>query len=45
MDRAIVFMSLDKKIPSNKIAELSDELEKLPENKVLEILAFSNLID
>lgn len=45
MDKTIVLMSLDKKVPSDKIVSLSEEFKNVPEEKVSEILAFSNLKD
>lgn len=45
MDKTIVLMSLDKKVPSDKIVSLSEEFKNIPEEKVSEILAFSNLKD
>lgn len=45
MDKTIVLMSLDKKVPSDKMALLSEEFKDIPEAKVSEILAFSGLKD
>lgn len=45
MEKAIILMSLDKKVPSDKIPLLSEEFKNVPEEKVSEILAFSNLKD
>lgn len=45
MDKAILLMSLDKKVMSDKIPLLSEKFKNVPEEKVSEILAFSNLKD
>lgn len=45
MEKAIILMSLDKKVPSDKIPLLSEKFKNVPEEKVTEILAFSNLKD
>lgn len=45
MDNAILLMSLDKKVPPDKIPLLSEKFKKVPEEKVSEILAFSHLKD
>lgn len=45
MEKAIILMSLDKKVPSDKIPLLSEKFKNIPEEKVTEILAFSNLKD
>lgn len=45
MEKAIILMSLDKKVPSGKIPLLSEKFKNIPEEKVTEILAFSNLKD
>lgn len=45
MDKAILLMSLDKKVTSDKIPLLSEKFTNVPEEKVSEILAVSNLKD
>lgn len=45
MDKAILLMSLDKKVTSDKIPLLSEKFTNVPEEKVSEILATSNLKD
>lgn len=45
MDKAILLMSLDKKVTADKIPLLSEKITNVPEEKVSEILAVSNLKD
>lgn len=45
MDKAILLMSLDKKVTADKIPLLSEKFTNVPEEKVSEILAVSNLKD
>lgn len=45
MDNTIVLMSLDKKVPTEKMPLLSEKIKDIPEEKVSEILAFSGLKD